>query len=59
MQDTKLMTSAEFVEAVQQADPSGKLPVAYLLTLSSTPRPLSVASADRDEETGEQYVMVH
>jgi hypothetical protein len=54
---TSTLTSAELIELIQKADPSGELPVAYLLSAKSNPRPLSTASVQRDED-GDTYLMV-
>lgn len=51
------LTSAELIEQIQQADPSGEMPVAYLLSSASSPRPVSAASVQRDDD-GDTYLMV-
>jgi hypothetical protein len=51
------LTSAQLIEKIKQADPSGEMPVAYLLSPVSSPRPVSAASVERDDD-GDTYVMV-
>lgn len=51
------LTTAQLIEQIQKADPTGEMPVAYLLSPVSSPRPVSAAGVERDDD-GDTYVMV-